>query len=209
MASELTFQSIAAAGRDIVEAHKKKRGFEEGIRRLLSELYPDNAHFIYELLQNAEDAKATVVEFELHRGVLEVRHNGSRAFSLEDIDSIANIGDSTKKDDETQIGKFGVGFKAVYSYTTRPEIRSGEYSFAIRDLFVPENIDGRAADGWTTFLFPLTESRSRPKQLALRLSGVCASSMKRRCSFSTTSVRSRTHCQTATSASSSARTSTM
>lgn len=154
MASDLTFESIAAAGRAIVEAHKNKRGFEEGIRRLLSELYPDNAHFIYELLQNAEDAKATVVEFELRTGGLEVRHNGSRMFSLEDIDSIANIGDSTKKDDETQIGKFGVGFKAVYSYTTRPEIRSGEHSFAIRDLFVPESIDGRAADGWTTFLFP-------------------------------------------------------
>lgn len=154
MASDLTFESISAAGRAIVEAHKKKRGFEEGIRRLLSELYPDNAHFIYELLQNAEDAEATVVEFELRTRVLEVRHNGLRAFSLEDIDSIANIGDSTKKDDETQIGKFGVGFKAVYSYTTRPEIRSGEYSFAIRDLFVPESIGGRAANGWTTFLLP-------------------------------------------------------
>jgi len=154
MAADLTFESISAAGRAIVEAHKKKRGFEEGIRRLLSDLYPDNAHFIYELLQNAEDAKATVVEFELRTGGLEVRHNGSRAFSLEDIDSIANIGDSTKKDDETQIGKFGIGFKAVYSYTTRPEIRSGEYAFAIRDLFVPVSIDGRAADGWTTFLLP-------------------------------------------------------
>jgi hypothetical protein len=154
MAADLTFEGIAAAGRAIVEAHKQKRGFEDGIRRLLSELYPDNAHFIYELLQNAEDAKASVVEFELRPGVLEARHNGSRPFSLEDIDSIANIGDSTKKDDETQIGKFGVGFKAVYSYTTRPEIRSGAYSFAIRDLFVPERIEGRAPDGWTTFLFP-------------------------------------------------------
>src|SRR4051812_37014902 len=104
MASELTFDGIAAAGRAIVEAHKQKRGFEEGIRRLLSELYPDNAHFIYELLQNAEDAEASEVEFELCADGLEARHNGSRSFSLEDIDSIANIGDSTKKDDETQIG---------------------------------------------------------------------------------------------------------
>ena len=92
MAADLTFEGIAAAGRAIVEAHKQKRVFEEGIRRLLSELYPDNAHFIYELLQNAEDAKASVVEFELRPGVLEARHNGSRPFSLEDIDSIANIG---------------------------------------------------------------------------------------------------------------------
>lgn len=163
MASELTFDRIADAGRAIVEAHKQKRGFEEGIRRLLSELYPDNAHFIYELLQNAEDARASVVEFELRVDGLEARHNGSRSFSLEDIDSIANIGDSTKKDDETQIGKFGVGFKAVYSYTTRPEIRSGEFSFAISDLFVPERIEGRALDGWTTFLFPFDRSDKPPE----------------------------------------------
>ena len=29
-------------------------------------LYPDSAHFIYELLQNAEDAKAKKVIFELY-----------------------------------------------------------------------------------------------------------------------------------------------
>ncbi len=152
--SELTFESIAKAGRRVVEAHRGKRGLEEGIRRLLSELYPDNAHFIYELLQNAEDAEATVVEFALEPHVLEVRHNGTRAFSLHDIDSITNIGDSTKSDDPTQIGKFGVGFKAVYSYTSRPEVRSGEFSFAIEDLFVNERVEGRSRAGWTTFRFP-------------------------------------------------------
>ncbi|MBT8162556.1 MULTISPECIES: sacsin N-terminal ATP-binding-like domain-containing protein [Arthrobacter] len=162
MNPEFTFESIAANGRAIVEAHKKKKGFEEGIRRLLSELYPDNAHFIYELLQNAEDAKATIVEFELDGSCLEVRHDGSRAFSLKDIDSITNIGDSTKKDDPTQIGKFGVGFKAVYSYTSRPEIRSGTYSFAIEDLFVNERITGEALAGWTSFRFPF----NRPEKPA-------------------------------------------
>jgi hypothetical protein len=166
VADELTFESIAAAGRAIVEAHKKKKGFEEGIRRLLSELYPDNAHFIYELLQNAEDANATVVEFELHDSDLEVRHNGSRPFSLDDIDSITNIGDSTKKDDPTQIGKFGVGFKAVYSYTSRPEIRSATYSFAIEDLFVNQRIGGEAPLGWTSFRFPF-DRQEKPADVAV------------------------------------------
>ena len=45
-----------------VEANREN-GFDDGIRRLLTELYPDNAHFIYELLQNAEDARATEVRF--------------------------------------------------------------------------------------------------------------------------------------------------
>lgn len=132
----------------------RENDFEEGLRSLLAELYPDNAHFIYELLQNAEDARATFVEFELGPDALTVAHDGARPFSLADIESITGIGKSTKKDDETQIGKFGVGFKAVFAYTTRPEIRSGEFSFAIVDLFVPELVDDAVPTGRTTFTFP-------------------------------------------------------
>jgi hypothetical protein len=154
MADFGTFDELRRSRRDYVAA-ARRNGFEEGLRSLLAELYPDNAHFIYELLQNAEDAQATVVEFELGQDELKVSHDGIRPFSLADIESITGIGKSTKKDDETKIGKFGVGFKAVFAYTTRPEIRSGEYSFAISDLFVPEIISGDAPAGRTTFTFPL------------------------------------------------------
>ena len=36
-----------------------------------------------------------------------------------------------------QIGKFGVGFKAVYSYTTAPRVYSGPFRFEIQELFCP------------------------------------------------------------------------
>ena len=36
-----------------------------GIRKIVEDLYPDSAHFIYELLQNAEDAGATEANFTL------------------------------------------------------------------------------------------------------------------------------------------------
>ena len=36
-----------------------------GLKTLVSQIYPDEAHFIYELLQNAEDAQATEVEFSI------------------------------------------------------------------------------------------------------------------------------------------------
>ena len=120
-----------------VEANREN-DFEEGIGRLLTELYPDNAHFIYELLQNAEDARATEVRFILKEDGVEFEHNGSRLFTLEDVKSITSIGVSTKKDDPTSIGKFGVGFKAVFAYTSTPEIESGKYHFRIRDLVVPD-----------------------------------------------------------------------
>ena len=50
-------QSLIKDRKYWVEANKRN-GFEEGIKRLLTDLYPDRAHFIYELLQNAEDTKA-------------------------------------------------------------------------------------------------------------------------------------------------------
>ena len=125
-----------------VEANREN-GFEDGIKHLLADLYPDNAHFIYELLQNAEDARATEVRFILNQGGVDFEHNGDRLFSIEDVAAITSFGASTKKDDPTNIGKFGVGFKAVFAYTSTPEIESGEYHFRIRDLVVPET-DGLA-----------------------------------------------------------------
>lgn len=70
-----------------VEA-SRENGFEDGIKRLLTDLYPDNAHFIYELLQNAEDAGASEVRFTLNNDSIEFQHNGDRLFSIENVDSI-------------------------------------------------------------------------------------------------------------------------
>jgi hypothetical protein len=146
---------LSALRKDWVEANRKN-GFEDGITNLLTQLYPDNAHFIYELLQNAEDPCATEVEFRVKRNSVEFEHNGKRLFDINDVDSITSIGKSTKKDDPTSIGKFGVGFKAVFAYTNTPEINSGDLSFKIRDLVVPErcNVTKRDALYKTRFILP-------------------------------------------------------
>lgn len=149
-----------------VEANREN-GFEEGIKHLLTNLYPDNAHFIYELLQNAEDAKATEVQFKLADDFIEFTHNGARLFSLEDIDAITSIGVSTKKDDPTNIGKFGVGFKAVFAYSATPEIISGGYHFHIRDMVVPdtEGLSARTiTEKFTHFSFPFDNPEKPPER---------------------------------------------
>ena len=147
-----------------VEANREN-GFEDGIKRLLTELYPDNAHFIYELLQNAEDTQATEVCFTLNNNELEFEHNGTRLFSFENVDSITSIGVSSKRDDPTSIGKFGVGFKAVFAYTNTPQIHSGDYHFRIDDLVVPEPVEpcqvGRRA---TQFIFPFNHQKKSVTQ---------------------------------------------
>ena len=147
-----------------VEANRENN-FEDGIKRLLADLYPDNAHFIYELLQNAEDAQATEVRFILKEDGVEFEHNG-RLFSIEDVEAITGIGITTKKDDPTNIGKFGVGFKAVFAYTSMPEIASGKYHFRICDLVVPDT-DGLAPcaleEKETRFTFPFDNPQKSPE----------------------------------------------
>lgn len=114
--------------------------------------YPDSAHFIYELLQNADDAGATKVEMFIDKNYLIFKHNGLERFSISDetntednttsrghINAITGIGFTTKGDLTTQnkIGKFGVGFKSVFQYTDRPEIYDDKFCFCIENYIVP------------------------------------------------------------------------
>jgi hypothetical protein len=154
----------------LIKVHKENN-FTDGIHALLTDLYPDTAHFIYELLQNAEDMDATLVRFELYQDHLLFEHNGTkRDFTVEDIDSITNIGSNTlKKDDPTAIGKFGVGFKAVFAYTQKPEVHSGRYHFRIENYFVPvfEDVPEMPVTDeqgvhWTRFVFPFDHPAKTP-----------------------------------------------
>ncbi|MCX8511441.1 MAG: hypothetical protein ORN83_06745, partial [Chthoniobacteraceae bacterium] len=154
-----SFAELTKDRQEWITATRKNRGFEQGITNLLTELYPDNAHFIYELLQNAEDTHARTVRFTLSHEAIDFQHDGSRLFELNDVDSITSIGVSTKRNDPTSIGKFGVGFKAVFAYTSTPEIHSGEYHFRIRDLVVPEPLPKAEGAAETYFHFPFNHPK--------------------------------------------------
>ncbi|MBB5218723.1 hypothetical protein HNP77_001092 [Treponema rectale] len=135
-----TIEEMSKEKADWVVQTKKLNNFN-GIKNTLTKLYTSSGHFIFELLQNAEDVYATEVKFELYTDRLVFEHNGSRPFDIDDINSITNIGDSTKEDDGNSIGKYGVGFKSVFEYTASPEIHSANYHFKIIDLFIPKSID--------------------------------------------------------------------
>jgi hypothetical protein len=138
---------------------------------LLGRLYADPTHFIFELLQNAEDAGATRIKFSLFRGRLEVLNDG-RPFSEADVCGICAIGRGTKSDDLTQIGKFGIGFKSVYAHTTSPEVHSGEEHFRIEYYVRPFGEEPRLVpDSWTTlFVLPFLDPPAPSfNQIATRL----------------------------------------
>lgn len=166
------FQQLRSNRLAYVDGLRKNAGFEAGILKLLTQLYPDNAHFIYELLQNAEDAEATHARFTLSKESLVFEHDGKRLFSARNVESITSIGNSTKANSPTEIGKFGVGFKAVFAYTQTPEIHSGEYHFCIRDLVVPELLESSylGTNGFKTkFAFPFDHPKKSSRQAILEI----------------------------------------
>lgn len=163
-------EELYKIGKDILIAQQKKKGYSEGLQRILTGLYPDNAHFIFELLQNAEDAGASKVSFELSDESLVFTHNGDKLFDYNDVDSITNIGFSTKADDINSIGKFGVGFKAVFAYTRTPRIFSGEYCFEIHDLICPYPLVEFNNTGETRFEFPFNHATKSQDDAFLEIS---------------------------------------
>ena len=133
-----------------------------GIRRVVEDLYPDSAHFIYELLQNAEDTRATEARFVLSPDRLMFEHNG-RPFEARDIEAITDIGEGTKAEDTDTIGRFGVGFKAVFAYSETPMIWSPTFSFKITDLVLPHQLAADSTTGKKTrFVFPFNNPKKNP-----------------------------------------------
>jgi hypothetical protein len=59
----------------------------KAVKDLITNKYSEKAHFIYELIQNADDAKATRISFKLKEDGLEFIHNGTERFTLSNPES--------------------------------------------------------------------------------------------------------------------------
>jgi hypothetical protein len=135
-----SFEELIALRTELINTNKRNGcNFED----ILVGLYKDPSHFILEILQNAEDAGASQISFDLTRDYLEIQYDGT-PFSLDDVDSITTIGRSTKKDKPDQIGRFGIGFKSVFAVTITPVIESGKYHFQISDFMLPQVLGNSA-----------------------------------------------------------------
>ena len=133
---------------------------------IFEDFYPDQAHFVFELLQNAEDTGATEAAFRLTDDGCWFQHNGTRSFTESDVRSITGIHNSTKSKAPDQIGKFGVGFKSVFVYTLTPTIYSTDFSFRISRLVMPEPVDSDPAIGNKTRFWLPFNSPNKVRQTA-------------------------------------------
>lgn len=149
----------------VLQRQDKDGMLRRALERII-QLYTDKSHFVYELLQNAEDAGASRIKFEQYEDRLVVLHDG-HPFSMDNLQGLCDIGKSDKTDDLNQIGEFGVGFKSVfgicetvrlYSHPSKADQDAGYHQFAveIKDFTHPVDIDDQEVDfGYTTkFVFP-------------------------------------------------------
>lgn len=176
-------QALSEKYQSITDANIKRRGeeFDDIGEHLAKEMYSERTHFIYELLQNAEDALArrfalnpasTVprrIRFSLFPDRLEVRHFG-QPFNDNDIASISDVFKSTKTGCVGLIGKKGIGFKSVYAFTDLPEVHSGRERFQIyRYIRLRPAPPQQLGADETLFIFPLSGNDAAKKSASLQI----------------------------------------
>ena len=93
-----------------------------GLENYIAESY-NNRSFI-ELLQNADDAKASKFKIVKKSDLLFVANNG-RVFNQSDLESLCRSASSNKLRGET-IGYRGIGFKSVVGFAKEIHLFSGE-----------------------------------------------------------------------------------
>jgi hypothetical protein len=171
---------VPADYQKIREENIARYGWDTAVLDVLGQLYSERTHFIFELIQNAEDAGATELAFELFEDRLELRHDG-RPFTEADVRGVCGVGQSGKSGDLTAIGRFGIGFKSVYAYTRTPRIHSGGEHFRIenfvRPVAEPEGAAGPPAE--TLFVFPFDHD-TVPAEVATREIGAALGALQPR-----------------------------
>lgn len=148
----------------ISERNKRELGTNLKSRRTQISLYADPTHFVYELLQNADDHQATEISFLLEPDRLVVEHNAEIKFQEKHVKGISFFEESTSETDLLKTGKFGLGFKSVLTFTATPRIASDDECFEIFDLHQVRSIS-KPQDfkiGTTRFELPFNHQRVKP-----------------------------------------------
>lgn len=107
------------------------------LNQQMSQLFHDPRNFIYELLQNAEDANATSIIFTIVNSSLIVSYNGS-PFTRNDVERICDLSRDTDSDaaakpnQEEKIGYKGIGFKSVFGISKEISILSPATNYFFR-----------------------------------------------------------------------------
>ncbi|XP_069137977.1 sacsin-like [Argopecten irradians] len=137
-----TQRFLSDGGTDEIESYGQSEPLTTSLKRLL-ENYCDGLAVFKELIQNADDAGAQEICFlyderqneNARTGLIDANmaqcqgpafwtYNDAK-FTDSDFENIIKLGGGTKRAKKTKIGKFGLGFSAVYNLTDVPSFVSG------------------------------------------------------------------------------------
>jgi len=127
----------------------------QAIQLLSADVYTDTKRFIYELLQNADDASNSKNTLELAINFVEnyivISHKGE-PFAEGDIKSLSSTGDSRKQNTKNKTGFKGIGFKSVFSHSDKVIIKTGNYCFRYdREYWETDNLKNTWKPTWANF----------------------------------------------------------
>jgi len=154
---ETMLRELAARTLEILGQAPKAVSQANAEELLSKRVYTDPGHFLAELLQNAEDARAHRFHLRFLPRRIVLWHDGL-PFDARDVVGVTSIGQTTKR--KQQIGFFGVGFKSVYEVTDRPQIHSDVWRFEIADVSIPKGLSARPVDvpqDGTVLVLPLRD----------------------------------------------------
>jgi hypothetical protein len=152
------------------------------LQTLSDDLYTDPFRFVYELVQNADDALSENLRIALiEDNYLIVAHDG-KIFDEKDVRSLCSINNSTKTRDNRTAGYKGLGFKAIFGKSDYVLIVTNGESFRFDAKFEFEwtwtDVDRIAweRNNERTFIYPWqicpiwTESQQIPESIRTWLS---------------------------------------
>jgi hypothetical protein len=98
-------------------------------------LSEDRLQGLAEIVQNADDAHATFVEFRLIGGHLLAIHNG-HPVTLSNVLALATPWHSDKTDDALATGRFGIGLMTLRALSEVVEVHSGPYRLRLGEPII-------------------------------------------------------------------------
>jgi hypothetical protein len=173
-----------------------RKSLLNAIEKMAVDLYTKDTHFIFEIIQNAEDneysgtCETPSLEFSLQDINLGnsfvpalIVKNNEIGFEEKHVKAICQVGESSKKNQPGYIGEKGIGFKSVFRITNCPHIFSNGFQFALPKMdqesqlgyIVPEWVSffpSQLSKDQTNIVFPLDNPEFSPEKIKKYLSDI-------------------------------------